>query len=167
MSFCTGCFCETIFGHVSHGSLSANGKTTAGFHPSTFVYSSFSPKIQLLYYLLSSISLWGALIAAKGKVLKIRSPDCWKVHFPHTFWLQKHSLYIVDKHDFLCEYYGLVINVHEIALHKLVPVVQDIREMKYTCALSIIMIRTIMEDQYYQCYYLIVCTVLLIFFMLF
>ena len=37
---------------------------------------------------------------AKERFLKFRSPDCWKMHFQHSFWLQKHSLYIVDKHDF-------------------------------------------------------------------
>ena len=34
-------------------------------------------------------------LAPKGKFLKFRSPDCWKMHFWHPFWLQKHSLYIV------------------------------------------------------------------------
>ena len=38
---------------------------------------------------------------------------------------------------FFCEYYGLVINVYEIASHKLVPMRQDIRGMETTCALSI------------------------------
>ena len=34
-------------------------------------------------------------LAPKRKFLKFRSPDCWKMHFRHSFWLQKHSLFIV------------------------------------------------------------------------
>ena len=41
---------------------------------------------------------------AKEKKLKFRSPDCWKMLFWCSFWLQNHSLYIVDKHDFFSEY---------------------------------------------------------------
>ena len=37
---------------------------------------------------------------AKENNLKLRSPDCRKMHFRHSFWLQKHSLYIADKHYF-------------------------------------------------------------------
>ena len=37
---------------------------------------------------------------AKENILKLRSPDCRKMHFRHSFCLQKRSLYIVDKHYF-------------------------------------------------------------------
>ena len=37
---------------------------------------------------------------AKENFLKFRSPCCQKMHLRHSFWLQKHSLYIVDKLDF-------------------------------------------------------------------
>ena len=37
---------------------------------------------------------------AKENFLKFRSPYCQKMHLRHSFWLQKHSLYIVDKLDF-------------------------------------------------------------------
>ena len=33
--------------------------------------------------------------APKGKSLKFRPPDCSKIHFWYSFWLQKHSLHIV------------------------------------------------------------------------
>ena len=91
------------------------------FFPSTFVCSCFFPKIQFLYCLLSQ---WWT---PKIKFLKIRSLDRLKMHL-RNFSLQKHYLYIVDKH-FSREYYGLVINVYEIASHKLVPMVQSIRWM--------------------------------------
>ena len=31
----------------------------------------------------------------RKKFWKFRSVDCWKLHFRHSFWLQKHSLYII------------------------------------------------------------------------
>ena len=40
----------------------------------------------------------------KEKFLKFRSPDCWKMHFWHSFWLHNHNLYTFKKHDFFCEY---------------------------------------------------------------
>ena len=35
---------------------------------------------------------WWAL---KGKSLKFRFPNSWKIHFQYSFWLQKHSLHMV------------------------------------------------------------------------
>ena len=63
------------------------------------------------------------------------------------FWLQKYSLYILDKH-FPHHYYGLVINAHEIASHRLVPMMQNIDGMENSCALAINMIGTIIKDLY-------------------
>ena len=34
-------------------------------------------------------------LVPNGTFLKFRSPDCWNLHFQHSFWLQKHSLYII------------------------------------------------------------------------
>ena len=66
-----------------------------GFYPSTFVYSRFLPEVQFLYclfnYLHEVLPWW----LPKGKSLKIRSPDCWKIHFQHSFWLQKHRFHIL------------------------------------------------------------------------
>ena len=36
--------------------------------------------------------------------MKFRSPDDQKMHLRHSFLVQKHSLYVVDKHNFFCEY---------------------------------------------------------------
>ena len=45
---------------------------TAGFYPSTFVYSRFSPKIQFLYCLLSSVAPWGdPMVHTEGKGFEI------------------------------------------------------------------------------------------------
>ena len=43
--------------------------------------------------------------AVKGKILTFRSPDPWKMHFQHTFWLQTTSCPYWYTH----QYYGLVI----------------------------------------------------------
>lgn len=50
------------------------------------------------------------------KVLKFRPPDCWKMHFQRSPWMQKHRLYIIDKHGFFHKYYGLVITrLHHVS----------------------------------------------------
>ena len=54
------------------------------------------------------------------------------MHIHHSFWLQKYSLY------------GLVINVHEIVSHELVPMAQDTRGMETTGTSSINMVGAIM-----------------------
>ena len=46
------------------------------------------------------------------------------------------------------ECYGLMINVHEIASHKLVSMAQDIRGMEATCASSVSMVGTIIKNRY-------------------
>ena len=70
------------------------------FYPSTFVYSHFPPKIQFLHCLLSSLFPWGIpIVDTKGKIFEIQVSWLLENAFP-TIWLQKHSLYIVDKHDF-------------------------------------------------------------------
>ena len=43
---------------------------TSGFYPSTFVYSRFFPKIQFLFCLLSSLSLWGFLKYLVSRLLE-------------------------------------------------------------------------------------------------
>ena len=54
----------------------------SGFYPSTFVYSRFSPKIQFLYCLLSSLARWGDLMVdTKIKVFEFYVCRYWKMHF--------------------------------------------------------------------------------------
>ena len=46
------------------------------------------PKIQFLYYFLGSLFPWSApMMGTKGIFFKFRSPDCWKIHIWHSFWL--------------------------------------------------------------------------------
>ena len=45
----------------------------------------------LVNYLCEVLPWW----ATKESFLKFKSPDYWKMHSWHHFWLQKHSLYIV------------------------------------------------------------------------
>ena len=45
----------------------------------------------LIKYLHEVLPWW----APKGKYLKFGSPDCCKIHFWHSFWLQKRNLHIV------------------------------------------------------------------------
>ena len=45
----------------------------------------------------------------KGEILTFGSPDPWKMHFQHTFWLQRTSCPWLINTIFPCEYYGLVI----------------------------------------------------------
>ena len=59
-----------------------------GFYPCTFVYSCFPPKIQFLYYLLSSLYPWGdPVVSIKRKIFEIRVSDRWKMHFQNSVWL--------------------------------------------------------------------------------
>ena len=45
---------------------------TAGFYPSTFVYSRFPPKIQFLYCLLNQMAPWGGpVIDSEQKLFEI------------------------------------------------------------------------------------------------
>ena len=52
--------------------------------------------VSLVHYL-REVSTWWA---PKENLLKFRSPEGRKMHFRHSFWLQKHSLNIIDKHFF-------------------------------------------------------------------
>ena len=59
---------------------------TSSFYPSTFVYNRFSPKIQFLYCVLSSVaSLGGPMVDTQGRLLEFRSVDCSKMHFSWIF----------------------------------------------------------------------------------
>ena len=48
---------------------------------------------------------WRAL---KEEISTFGSPDPWKLHFQHTFWLQRTSCPWLINTIFPCEYYGLV-----------------------------------------------------------
>ena len=80
------------------------------FYPSAFVYSCFFLKdwVHLLFAksVPSEVPPWWAL---KGEILRFGSPDPWKMHFQHTFWLQRTSCTWLISTIFLHEYYGLVI----------------------------------------------------------
>ena len=58
----------------------------------------------------SEVPLWWAL---KGEILTFASPDPWKMHFQHTFRLQRTSCPWLINTIFLCEYYSLVIKYME------------------------------------------------------
>ena len=75
----------------------------AGFYPSTFLYSCFFPK-KLSFFNVCWVSR-----ALRGKILKTGSPDSWKMHFWHAFWLQSTHCSLMTNIIFPREYYGLVI----------------------------------------------------------
>lgn len=52
--------------------------------------------LQFLYWSLRSLVRWWAL---KENILRFKYPVHWKMHFQHSFRLQKHSSYIIDRHD--------------------------------------------------------------------
>ena len=62
---------------------------TSGFNPGTFVYSvstqRFSFFIVCLVNYLCEVHPW---LAPKGKTLKFRSQDCWKLHFWQQFFVK-------------------------------------------------------------------------------
>ena len=68
----------------------------AGFHPNTFVYNCFLPKIQFLYCFLNFNEVFQWWAPRNENFFKFRYSDCWKIHFQHSFWLQKHSLHIIS-----------------------------------------------------------------------
>ena len=75
-----------------------NSKVNFVFLKNLFLCSqAFTQALLLAAVFPQRFSSWWAL---KGKFLKFRSPSCWKMHFWHSLWLQKHCLYIVGKHFF-------------------------------------------------------------------
>ena len=66
--------CMTDYNHYFYNyfcNCSTKSELMSGFYPSTFVYSHFYAKIQFLYCLLSSLSLWGIPIeGTKGKIFE-------------------------------------------------------------------------------------------------
>ena len=63
---------------------------------SLLLAKSLSPEVHPWWALKEGISTFG-------------SPDPWKMHFQHTFWLQRTSCPWLINTIFPCEYYGLVI----------------------------------------------------------
>ena len=82
----------------------------AGYYPSTFVYSRFFLKDRVSLMFAKSVSPevppWWTV---KGETLTFGSPDLWKKHFQHTFWLQRTSWPWLINTILPREYYGLVI----------------------------------------------------------
>ena len=71
----------------------------SGFYPSTFVYSRFCSKIQFLYRLLSSLSLWGApiMVGTKEKVLGLQiARNVFLKLFLYSFFLTLSFLGILE-----------------------------------------------------------------------
>ena len=78
--------------------------TLPGFYPSTFLYScppSPPPKIHFFYSLLNPVFPWGIpKVNSEGKKkLKFVSLDRQKMHFQHSFWLQKHNLIFFNEYQ--------------------------------------------------------------------
>ena len=58
----------------------------AGFYPNNFVYNRFPPKIQFFtVYLVHCLHKVSPVWTAKEKKFKLKSPDCQKIRFQHSF----------------------------------------------------------------------------------
>lgn len=85
------------FKHYSLNNNTSIYNHYTSFSSTYFCLQKFNLFTACLVNFLHEVLPW---LAPREKFLKLRSPNCWKIHFGRSSWLQTHSLHIACRQQF-------------------------------------------------------------------